>query len=119
MLTFYAKRNSLYRTNTGKCPLEQFLDSRNDLTQIKILAVFRLVQESEQIPVSFFKKLKGTKLYEIRVEWQSNIYRFPCFFHKDGLVVLTHGFVKKTPKTPKNEITKAENYRRDYQRRNG
>jgi len=33
-----------------------------------------LVEDMEVIPVKFFRKLSGTKLYEIRVEWKSNIY---------------------------------------------
>jgi len=36
-----------------------------------------------------------------------------CFF--DGsVVVFTHGFQKKTRKTPRIEIEKAESYRSDY-----
>ena len=34
-------------------------------------------------------------------------------------IILTHGFVKKTQKTPSNEIAKAENYKRDYFERKG
>lgn len=36
---------------------------------------------------------------------------------KDGIVLL-HGFVKKTQKTPNREIETASNYLEDYQRRN-
>ena len=107
-----------YRTSSKKCPLEEFLDSLSEKTIVKVLAVFKLVEDMEVIPVKFFKKLSGTKLYEIRVEWQSNIYRFPCFFHKDDVIILTHGFQKKKVMTPLKEIDKAETYRRDYLRRN-
>src|SRR6056297_2086481 len=107
-----------YRTSSKKCPLEEFLDSLSEKTLIKIVAVFKLVEDMEVIPVKFFKKLSGTKLYEIRVEWQSNIYRFPCFFYKNDLILLTHGFQKKKAKTPAKEIEKAENYREKFIRRN-
>jgi len=33
------------------------------------------------------------------------------------VVILTHGFVKKTQKTPQQEIERAEAYRRDYLKR--
>jgi len=33
---------------------------------------------------------------------------------KETLVVATHGFIKKTQKTPKNEIEKAEHMRLEY-----
>ena len=120
MLTFIIMSRIIkfYRTSSKKCPLEEFLDSLSEKTLIKIVAVFKLVEDMEVIPVKFFKKLSGTKLYEIRVEWQSNIYRFPCFFHKNDVIILTHGFQKKKVKTPVKEIEKAEAYRRDYLRRN-
>ena len=103
-----------YRTSSNKCPTEEFLNELSEKVIIKVLAVFKLVEELEVIPVKFFKKLSGTKLYEVRVEWQSNIYRFPCFFYKDDLIILTHGFHKKKSKTPAKEIEKAEAYRQDY-----
>ncbi|PKL15138.1 MAG: hypothetical protein CVV50_01120, partial [Spirochaetae bacterium HGW-Spirochaetae-6] len=39
------------------------------------------------------------------------------FFDAGNLVILTHGFQKKTQKTPKAEIDRAEKYRKDYLRR--
>lgn len=107
-----------YKTTSSKCPTEEFLDSLSEKVIIKVLAVFQLVEDLEAIPNKFFKKLTGTKLYEIRVEWQSNIYRFPCFFHQSDLIILTHGFHKKKTKTPTKELEKAERYRKDYLRRN-
>ena len=106
-----------YKTSSNKCPMEEFLDSLAEKTLVKVLAVFKLVEDMEVVPAKFFKKMSGTKLYEIRVEWQSNIYRFPCFFHKDNLIILTHGFQKKKTKTPNKEIEKAKKYREDFLRR--
>ena len=107
-----------YRKVDNKCPVEDFLDSLSDDLLAKITAVFKLVENLDLVPVKFFKKLSGTKLFEIRVEWQSNIYRFPCFFHKNHLVILTHGFQKKKIKTPVKELDKARKYRDDFLRRN-
>ena len=53
-------------------------------------------------------------LYEIRVEYQSNIYRIFCFFDQGKLVVLLNGFQKKTKKTPKKEIEMAEKLKKEY-----
>ena len=39
------------------------------------------------------------------------------FFDKGSLIILTHGIVKKSRKTPLNEIRKAEEYMKDYYRR--
>ena len=53
-------------------------------------------------------------MYEIRIEYQSNIYRIFCCFDKGKLVVLLNGFQKKTQKTPANEIEKAEKLMNEY-----
>ena len=59
--------------------------------------------------------MAGTNgLYEIRIEFQSNIYRIFCCFDEGRLVVLFNGFQKKTQKTPKSEIDKAEKLKDEY-----
>jgi phage-related protein len=55
----------------------------------------------ERIPAKFFKSVEGVKgLFEIRIEYESNIYRIFCCFDKGNLVVLFNGFQKKAQKTP-------------------
>lgn len=67
-----------------------------------------LVKQVERVPEKFLRHLTGTDgLYEIRVEYQSNIYRIFCCFDQGQLVVLFNGFQKKTQKTPQSEIEKA------------
>ena len=59
--------------------------------------------------------IDGVKgLFEIRVEYESNIYRIFCCFDKGNLVVLFNGFQKKTQKTPKIEIDRAEKIMNEY-----
>jgi phage-related protein len=61
------------------------------------------------------KHLTGADgLYEIRIEYQSNIYRIFCCFDKGNLVILFNGFQKKTQKTPNNELEKAEKLKNEY-----
>ena len=38
--------------------------------------------------------------YELRVMWESNIYRVFFIFDEGAIVVLFNGFQKKTQKTP-------------------
>jgi phage-related protein len=53
--------------------------------------------------------LTGTNgLYEIRIDYQSNIFRIFCCFDQGKLVVLFNGFQKKTQKTLRKEVEKAE-----------
>jgi hypothetical protein len=46
-----------YRSASGKCPVEDFLDSLPDKQVTKILWVFRLIRDLEFIPKEYFKKL--------------------------------------------------------------
>ncbi len=67
---------------------------------MKVLSIF---------PEIYFKHIEGTEgLYEIRVQSRNDIYRIFCFFDKNNLVVVGHGFQKKTQKTPMREIERAE-----------
>ena len=103
-----------YRTETGRVPIEEFLDTLSDKIVQKIIAVIELVETERIVPTKFFKKLTDTELYECRIRWESNIYRLFCFFDANDKVVITNGFTKKTQKTPQREIDRAKKYRRDY-----
>ncbi len=81
----------------------------------KIQYVFELIKQVDQIPDKFLKHVIDTNgLYEIRIEYQSNIYRIFCCFDEEQLVVLFNGFQKKSQKTPKNEIIKAVRLMKNY-----
>lgn len=63
-----------------------------------------------------FNKLGDTDIWEFRTIYNNVKYRLFAFWDKDGetLVVATHGLVKKTQKTPKSEIKRAEAIRKEY-----
>jgi phage-related protein len=48
------------------------------------------------------------------VERDGNIYRIFSFFDDGKLVILLHGFQKKTQKLPKQQILKAKKLRKMY-----
>jgi phage-related protein len=81
----------------------------------KIQYVLELIKQVERVPVKFLAPMSGYDgLYEVRVEYQSNIYRIFCCFDEGRLVVLFNGFQKKTQKTPKEEIEKAMRLKNEY-----
>ena len=83
--------------------------------QKKIEYVFNLVKQVERVPEKFFKHLTGTNgLYEIRVEYESNIFRIFCCLDEGKLVVLLNGFQKKSQQTPANELEKAKKLKEEY-----
>ena len=74
-----------------------------------------LIATVERVPEKYFKHITGSDgIYEVRVEFGSNIFRVFCFFDKGNLVVLANGFQKKSQKTPKNEIELAEKLKAQY-----
>jgi phage-related protein len=94
---------------------EDFVNSLSKRVQEKIGYVLFTITVSPRIPSKFFEHLTGTDgLYEIRVEFESNIYRIFCCFDHGNLVVLFNGFQKKSQKTPKSEIDKALKIKEEY-----
>lgn len=107
-----------YSTADEKCPVQEFLDSLPGKVAQKVTWVLSLLEDLEVMPASYFKKLVGTDdIWECRIQFGSNAYRIFCFPLGNSVVVLTHGLIKKTQKTPHREIEKAETYRRDYLQR--
>lgn len=93
----------------------EFYSQQTTKVQKKILWTLRVIEDLERIPEIYFKHLARTDgLYEIRVQSDSNIYRIFCFFDDYNLVVIGHGFQKKTQKTPEREIERGEKIKREY-----
>ncbi len=93
----------------------KFYSKLDNETQEKIDWVFQMVKAVDHIPKKFFQHLESTDgIYEIRVEFESNIFRILCFFDEGHLVVLINSFQKKTQKTPKAEIVLAKKLKKQY-----
>jgi phage-related protein len=90
-----------------------FYSGLDEEVQAKIDYVFELVKSLDVIPTRFFKHLDDG-LFEIRVEFESNIYRIFCCFDAGHLVVLLNAFQKKTQKTPKQELKLAKELKKQY-----
>ena len=109
-----------YRTETGKCPVEEFLDSLQTKEAQKVSWVLRLIQEFDKVPSQYFKKLTSSEeIWECRIQIKSKAYRIFGFFSKGDTLVLTHGYSKKSQKIDNKQVRRAENYRRDYIARKG
>jgi len=81
----------------------------------KIVWTFDLIEMIDKVPETYLKHLEGIdKLYEIRIQNGSEIFRIFCFFDEGNLVIGMNGFQKKTQKTPKKEIEKALKIKTEY-----
>lgn len=98
----------------GKYFIEFYSKLDKDL-QEKIDWIFELVKTVDFIPKKYFQHLENTDgIFEIRIEYESNIYRVLCFFDEGNLVILINAFQKKTQKTPKSEIELARKLKKQY-----
>lgn len=106
-----AERKIIFYKNYFK----DFFSELDDKTKKKVLQVLSWIQSLDIVPISLMKSIEGIKgLYEIRVEYNSNIYRIFCCFDKGQLIVLFNAFHKKTQKTPPKEIEKAKKLMEEY-----
>ncbi len=97
---------------------QYFIDfylEQNEKVQEKIEYVFKVIRTVQNVPKKFLDHMSGTDgLYEIRIEFESNIYRIFCCFDEGNIVILFNGFQKKSQKTPKKEIDLASKLKKEY-----
>lgn len=92
-----------------------FYKNLGDKVKEKVKYVLELIKQVDRVPEKFLSPMTGYDgLFEVRVEYQSNIYRIFCCFDQGQLVVLFNGFLKKTQKTPKDEIDRAMRLKDEY-----
>ena len=117
------RRTQFYTTASGRCPVQEHLDTLPDKTVRKIAWVLRAVRDLERVPANYLKKLVNTDdIWEIRVDVGRNTFRLLGFFRGRELIILTNSFQKKSQKTPQGEIRLAEERKADYlsrRKRNG
>ena len=92
---------------------ERFISTLSDKEIKKLDYKSSLFESEDRLPVKFIKFLRD-ELYELRMEYNSNIYRVFFIFDEGKIVVLFNGFQKKTQKTPNNEIEKALKIKEEY-----
>ncbi len=105
-----------YRTViTYKSYFDEFVANLHPKVKAKIIWTLKLIEELQIIPETYLKHIAGTDgLYEVIIQFGSDIFRVFSFFDEGKLIVLTNGFQKKTQKTPKKEIIKALKIKNDY-----
>ena len=95
---------------------QDFLAQLDDKTRKKIYQTFD--RASLLLDADTFKKLADTNIWEFRTYFNKRKYRVLAFWDKtqpiETLVIATHGFIKKTQKTPQKEIDKAIAIRNIY-----
>jgi len=96
-----------------KSHYDDFMATLTDGVRKKIHYGLDMLATQERISKKFVSFLRDG-LYELRTEYESNIYRIFFIFDEGRIVVLFNGFQKKTQKTPENEIDKALKLKDEY-----
>lgn len=106
---------NFYRLPDGQSPVESFLDSLSGKQAQKVLWVLQIIEELDFIPRQYLKKLVDSEgIWEVRIQFGSDIFRLLGFFDGGALLILTNGFTKKTQKTPPQEIALAIRRKNEY-----
>ena len=107
-----------YEKEDGTFPAEEFILSLDAKMQAKMFRELELLEAFGNELREPHSKPLGDGIYEVRAKVASDITRVLYFFVVNKKIILTNGFVKKTQKTPENEITLAKKYRKEYLERN-
>ena len=103
-----------YKKQDGSCPTEEFMNSLDRKMRAKLLRLqFLLEQNGNKLTEPYSKHLEDG-IFELRAQQGNNIARTLYFFLVGQRIVITNGFIKKTQKTPVEEIRKAISYKKDY-----
>jgi phage-related protein len=93
----------------------EFLDQLDEKVRDKI--IYNITKGQFSSNKELFKKL-NEEIWEFRTLYQSIAYRLFAFWDKSekdrALVIITHGLIKKTQKTPKADLAKSRRLRTSY-----
>lgn len=107
-----------YKRPDGTQPVREFLDGLDLKMRVKALNSIEILEEHGNFLREPYSKPVEKGIYELRIQFSGDISRIFYFFRAGGKIILTNGFVKKTMKTPRQQILLALKYKEDYERRN-
>ena len=103
-----------YREADGKKPLGTFIKSLDVKMKAKVVASLSLLEEYGNMAREPLSKQLEDGIFELRVIESKNIVRILYFFDCKRIIIATNGFIKKTDKTPRCEISLAKQRRVEY-----
>ena len=104
-----------YQSPSGNPVVYDWFLEQEVKVKARFAQIFDLLQDKgTSVGMPYVRPIVNTKLYEIRVEQSTNIYRIFYFAYTGRRFILLHGFQKKTQKTPKKEIELAERRGKEF-----
>ena len=108
-----------FTAESGKSPVEEFIDFLDYKTQRKFFFKKGLLEEFGQRLLYPHAKYIGDDIYELRFEGQEGAIRVLYFFFYRSEVIFTNGFIKKSNKTPVKEKKLAQERRKAFLEKRG
>jgi len=107
-----------YQDSQGSIPVQDFICQQSAKVEAKIYRHIDLLQDfGLSLGQPFVEKITSSGIWELRIRYSSNRYRILYFVSSGRKFVLLHAFFKKTARTPKNEIERAQGRMIDYKAR--
>ena len=103
-----------YWLPNGKAPVAEYIQKLDKKMQPKTLRSISLLEHFGCDLREPDSKHIEDGIFELRTTMGSQAGRVFYFFFSEGDIVLTHGFLKKSQKTPRREVERAKRYRDDY-----
>jgi len=105
---------SFFEKDNGSVPAEEFINSLDDKMAAKAYWILGMVENNGSELREPYSKHLDDGIFEVRVQVGTNLARVLYFFVVGKRVIATHGFTKKTQKTPLAEIKRAKEYRKEF-----
>lgn len=103
-----------YGKPDGSEPAKEFLDSLDVKMRAKMVRTIQMLQQNGNELREPYSKALNDGIFELRAKVGSDISRVLYFFVVGKTIILTNGFIKKTQKTPTEELERAKSYRQEY-----
>jgi len=103
-----------YDKPDGTEPAKDFLETLNAKMFAKMVRAIEVIEAGGIAVREPYSKHLTDGIFEVRAQVGSDVSRVLFFFFTGKRFVLTHGFIKKTQKTPVSEIARAIKYRDEY-----
>ncbi len=92
-------------------PLDKFINKISHQKKARVMAHLKSLAESGPPRNTERFAHEEDQIYAFK-DFQVRIY---CFFHREKLIVLTHGTIKKQDKADREDLERAKRLRKEYQ----
>jgi len=103
-----------FEKNNGMYPAEEYIESLDVKMAAKVYRTLDILAKNGPELREPYTKHLDDGIFEVRAKVSTNIVRVLYFFYIGRRIILTHGFTKKTQKTPPSEIERAKLYRKEF-----